>query len=163
MLLFYRKFQSSFCIYSVIFCTKLAELRTFARTDSVWGNVYWVFMSMKLHFSVGPLWMGSPPWSVQPFGHNTPTLQTGQDRQDRQRSDSIGRTVLQTVARKLCAGKMCTALTSNDISKQERNTARVYTDKFLWSYIMCKQFYWLIFHIQYRIICDLRLHVTTVC
>ena len=50
--------------------------------------------------------------SVQLFGHNTPTLQTGQtdrtgqtdmqtDRQtDRQRSDSIGRTVLQTVAQK---------------------------------------------------------------
>ena len=45
-------------------------------------------------------------WSIQPFGHNTPTLQTdrtdrqtGQtDRTDRQRSDSIGRTVLQTVA-----------------------------------------------------------------
>jgi len=37
-------------------------------------------------------------WSTQPFGHNTPTLQT--DRKDRQRSDSIGRTVLQTVARK---------------------------------------------------------------
>jgi len=35
--------------------------------------------------------------SVQPFGHNTRTLQTGQtgrqaDRTDRQRSDSIGRT-----------------------------------------------------------------------
>jgi len=38
------------------------------------------------------------PWSIQPFGHNTPTLQTGQT--DRQRSDSIGRTVLQTVAQK---------------------------------------------------------------
>jgi len=36
--------------------------------------------------------------SVQPFGHNTPTSQTGQTEQDRQRSDSIGRTVLQTVA-----------------------------------------------------------------
>ena len=42
--------------------------------------------------------------SIQPFGHNTPTLQT--DRQDRQADrqtdiqqfDSIGRTVLQTVA-----------------------------------------------------------------
>ena len=33
-------------------------------------------------------------WSIQPFGHNTPTSQTGQ------RSDSIGRTVLQTVAQK---------------------------------------------------------------
>jgi len=47
---------------------------------------------------------GLPPcqvssWSIQPFGHNTPTLQT--DRTDRQRSDSIGRTVLQTVAQKL--------------------------------------------------------------
>jgi len=40
-------------------------------------------------------------WSIQPFGHNTPTLQTGQtewqiwqtgqDTKDRQRSDSIGR------------------------------------------------------------------------
>jgi len=41
-------------------------------------------------------------WSVKPFGHNRPTLQTDrQDRQDRQRSDSIGRTVLQTVAQKL--------------------------------------------------------------
>jgi len=42
-------------------------------------------------------------WSVQPFGHNTPTSQT--DRQtgqtDRQQTDSIGRTVLQTVAQKL--------------------------------------------------------------
>jgi len=40
--------------------------------------------------------------SVKPFGHNTPTSQTDRtDRQiDRQRSDSIGRTVLQTVAQK---------------------------------------------------------------
>jgi len=37
-------------------------------------------------------------WSVQLFGHNTPRLQT--DRTDRQRTDSIGRTVLQTVAQK---------------------------------------------------------------
>ena len=36
-------------------------------------------------------------WSVKPFGHNTPTSQTGQDRQ---RSDSIGRTVSQMVAQK---------------------------------------------------------------
>ena len=42
-------------------------------------------------------------WSVdQPFGHNKPTSQTGQDRQtDRQRCDGIGRTVLQKVAQKL--------------------------------------------------------------
>ena len=46
---------------------------------------------------------GLPPrqvssWSIKPFDHNTPTLQTGQDRQDRQQSDSIGWAVLQTVA-----------------------------------------------------------------
>ena len=35
---------------------------------------------------------------VKPFGLNTPKLET--DRQDIQRSDSIGRTVLQTVAQK---------------------------------------------------------------
>jgi len=29
-----------FCIYSVIFCTKMVELCTFARTDIVWANVY---------------------------------------------------------------------------------------------------------------------------
>jgi len=34
-------------------------------------------------------------WSIQPFGHNTPSLQA-----DRQRPDSIGRTVLQTVVQK---------------------------------------------------------------
>jgi len=41
-------------------------------------------------------------WSVQPFGHSTPTLQTGHERTYRtgQRSNSIGRTVLQTVAQK---------------------------------------------------------------
>ena len=33
-----------------------------------------------------------------PCGHNTPPLQTGQTGQDRQRSDSIGRTVLEMVA-----------------------------------------------------------------
>ena len=46
---------------------------------------------------------GLPPyqvacWSIQPFGHNTPTSQTWQT--DRQRSNSIERTVLQTVAQK---------------------------------------------------------------
>jgi len=35
---------------------------------------------------------------IQPFDHSAPTLQT--DRTDRQRTDSIGRTVLQTVAPK---------------------------------------------------------------
>ena len=39
-------------------------------------------------------------WSIQPFGDNTLTPQTGQDRQ---LSDSIGRTVLQTVAQQVSA------------------------------------------------------------
>ena len=37
-------------------------------------------------------------WSIQPFGPNTPTLQA--DRTGRQRSDSIERTVLETVTQK---------------------------------------------------------------
>jgi len=37
------------------------------------------------------------PWFIQPFGHSTPTSQT--DTQERQRPDSIQRTVLQTVAK----------------------------------------------------------------
>jgi len=46
-------------------------------------------------------------WSIQLFGHNTPTSQTDRtDRQpgqtDRQRSDGIGQTVLQTIIQKLC-------------------------------------------------------------
>jgi len=44
-----------------------------------------------------PAWQVSSCWSVQPFGHNTPMSQTGQGRQ---RSDSIGQTVLQTVTQK---------------------------------------------------------------
>jgi len=36
--------------------------------------------------------------SVQPFGHSARTSQTGQTEQRGQRTDSIGRTVLQTVA-----------------------------------------------------------------
>jgi len=44
-------------------------------------------------------------WSIQPFGHNTPTSQTGQkDRQTGQWSDSTGRTVLQTTAQTLKPG-----------------------------------------------------------
>jgi len=37
-------------------------------------------------------------WSVQPFGHNTPTSQTDRTGPTGQRTVSIGRTVLQTVA-----------------------------------------------------------------
>jgi len=42
-----------------------------------------------------------PSWSLQPFDTTVHKRhrQTGQDRQDRQRSDSIGRAVLQTVAK----------------------------------------------------------------
>jgi len=40
-------------------------------------------------------------WSIKPFGYSTPTSQTGQtDRQDRQRSDSVGQTALQTATQK---------------------------------------------------------------
>jgi len=55
------------------------------------------------------MWPGPKPMCVPSFilihptvGHNMPTLQTEQtDRQTGQRSDSIGRTVLQTIAQKL--------------------------------------------------------------
>ena len=43
--------------------------------------------------------------SIQLFGHNTPALQT--DRQTGQQSDSIGRTVLQTVAQKWLNHSRC--------------------------------------------------------
>jgi len=66
---------------------------------------------LGLYLTQCGLGWGLPPyqvasWSIQPFGHNTPTSQTDTtDRQtnrtDRQRSDSIGRTVLQTVTQKL--------------------------------------------------------------
>jgi len=39
-------------------------------------------------------------WSIQPFGHNTPTSQTGIQVRTGQRTDSIVRTDLQTVAQK---------------------------------------------------------------
>jgi len=42
-------------------------------------------------------------WSIQPFGHNTPSSQTGQTEQDRQTGqwcDNIGRTILKIVAKK---------------------------------------------------------------
>jgi len=58
-------------------------------------------------FPSNKMWPGPrqlPPhqmasWSIQPFRHNTPTSQTDRtDRTIRQRSDSIRRTALQTVA-----------------------------------------------------------------
>ena len=55
------------------------------------------------HLTLCGLGRGLPPyqvasWSIQPFGYTPSYRQT--DRTDRQRSDSIGRTVLQTVAQK---------------------------------------------------------------
>ena len=42
--------------------------------------------------------LNRPYWSIQPFGHNMPTLQDRyRHHTDRQRSDSIGRTVLANV------------------------------------------------------------------
>jgi len=59
------------------------------------NNVAWaeVYLLAKWHLD---------PSKFQPFGHNTPTLQTGQtDRQTGQRSRSIGRTITVTVAQLL--------------------------------------------------------------
>jgi len=44
-------------------------------------------------------------WSIQPFYHNTPTSQSGQT--DRQQSDSIAWTVLQTVIEKQLNWSRC--------------------------------------------------------
>jgi len=52
------KFLIIFCIYSVIFCTKMVELRTFALMLFEVTFIQ-IFMSIKLHFSLGPLWTGS--------------------------------------------------------------------------------------------------------
>jgi len=59
-----------------------------------------VLLSLGPHLIQCRLGRGLPAyhvasWSIQPFGHNTPTSQ--RDRTDRQRSDSTGWTVLQTV------------------------------------------------------------------
>ena len=52
-------------------------------------------------------------WSVQPFDHSARTLQT--DRTDKQRTDSIGRTVLQTVAPK---SSSCALLSSTALQRE---------------------------------------------
>jgi len=58
------------------------------------------------HLTQCGLGRGLPPyqvsyWSIQPFGHNTRTPMSHPGRQTAgQRSDSIGRTVLQTVVQK---------------------------------------------------------------
>ena len=63
-----------------------------------WGLVCRFPWGVGLHLTLCGLGrdINLPPyqvafWSIQPFGHNTPTLQTGQT--DRQRYDSTGRTV----------------------------------------------------------------------
>jgi len=61
--------------------------------------------------------------SIQPFGHSTTTSQTGQTGQ---RTDNIGRTVLQTVAQKLvavftCWRILCCAIYSSPDSGSWRN------------------------------------------
>ena len=73
------------------------------------SNTMWLGAVVPLWGELGPYLTqcgqggGLPPHQVaycstQPFGHNTPTPKTGQT--DRQRSNNIGRTVLQTVAQK---------------------------------------------------------------
>jgi len=69
----------------------------------VWHNFYHYCSETSI---VAWLYHGLPAcqvsfWSIQPFGHNTPRSQTGQDRQTRKRSDSTRQTVLQTVTEKL--------------------------------------------------------------
>jgi len=86
------------------------------------AGIFFLIFSQKMGINIlgGPLrksnragsppntmWPGPRPTSmpsfilIRPFGHNTPTLQSDRtDRQNRQRTDSIGRTVLQTVAQK---------------------------------------------------------------
>ena len=67
------------------------------------------FVELGLYLTQCGLGRDLPPyqvtsWSIQPFVHNTRTSQTDrQTGQRRQRSDSIGRTVLQTLAQKQCS------------------------------------------------------------
>ena len=79
-----------------------------------WGIVPPFFWGGGAGSPSNTMWPGPTPifhakfhfWFIQPFRHNTPMLQThiSTERQtgqtDRQRSDSTGRTVLQTVAQK---------------------------------------------------------------
>jgi len=59
-----------------------------------WGELGSHLTQCHLGWGLPPCQVAS--WSIQPFCHNTPTLQT--DRQDRQGSHSIGRTVVVTAA-----------------------------------------------------------------
>ena len=69
-------------------------------------------------------------WSIQPFGHNTPTLQT--DRRDRKRSDRIGRTDLQTVTQKpTLIFKNCACVRVIVHNCAQHSTARNSSDNFL--------------------------------
>jgi len=79
------------------------------------------------HLTQCGLGRGLPPrqvssWSIQSFGHNTPTSQTGQ-RETGQWSDSTGQSVLQTVAQPSWSasilaiqlkGRLCSLALSSD-------------------------------------------------
>jgi len=85
------------------------------------GRKLWAVLPFFWGGELGPI-LGVPPCqvsfsSIHRFGHNTPTLQTETYRQDRteQRSDSIGRTVLQTLAPK----------PSGEMKRRETTTAVV--------------------------------------
>jgi len=47
-----------FCAYSVILCTKMVNSAHSHELILLEVTFIQVFMSIKLHFSVGPLWMG---------------------------------------------------------------------------------------------------------
>jgi len=90
---------------SPVVCSLCSWLKTKSLTVSMFSSVQAVH-TLRLPGSLGVelgahlvqcgLGRGLPrrqvsSWSIQPFSHNTPSLQT--DRHDRQQSDSIGRTL----------------------------------------------------------------------
>ena len=111
---------------------------------------------------------GLPPcqvssWSIQPFGHNTPTLQTEQrgqiaqdrqtDRQTGQRSDSIGRTVLQTVAQNSATVTVGTSLILSNIYRSIEawaKEARLYANHLILkrTRTICVCYFWNAFYIK---------------
>jgi len=93
---------------------------------------WWISQTMTIFLNLAQwgLGLGLPPcqvasWSIQPFGHNTPRLQT--DRQDRQRSDSIGQTVLRKVAQYFLA--VAVKLTVNQRRRRHWAADSIYTEE----------------------------------
>jgi len=79
-------------------------------------------------------------WSIQTFGHNTPKWQT-EDRHDWQRFDSIGRTVLQTVAQKTYfVSFTCSADRSDNFIVGLTDVSPATTAPTLWNYVVCAQY-----------------------